>query len=89
MAVDLPDFERANCLGADPEAFFPKVFSSETGAALRICERCDIRAECAEWAIHYESDGIWGGLYPRDRLAIRRARGIVLDQPHLAFVARG
>lgn len=89
MAVDLPDFSKANCLGTDPEAFFPKVTSSETEAALRTCERCDIRSECCEWAIHYEADGIWGGLYPRQRQAIRRQRGIVLDQPHLAFVARG
>lgn len=90
MGVDLPDFSRANCISADPEAFFPDAgMNTELMTAKRICGRCEIRSECAEWAIRHESDGLWGGLMPKERQAIRRRRGIVLDQPHLALVGRG
>lgn len=88
MDVDLPDFTRANCLGADPEAFFPDGnVTTEMGTALRVCAACDIRSECAEWGIHFEGYGIWGGLNATDRNKIRRKRGVVLSSPHLKYTS--
>ena len=52
-----------------------------------ICtEECPLVAECAEYAIHHEAHGIWGGLTVRDRAAIRRQRGIVLTEPNDALI---
>lgn len=90
MDIDLPDFSRANCLGADPEVFFPEGGStSELLAAKRVCAACEIRETCAEWAIHYEEAGLWGGLLPKERRQIRTERGIAVKTPHLAIAMRG
>lgn len=86
MAVELPDFSRANCIGTDPEAFFAIAgLSTELMAAKRVCDACEIKSECAEWAILHESDGLWGGLMPQERQKIRRERGVELQQIHLAM----
>jgi WhiB family redox-sensing transcriptional regulator len=83
MDMTLPNWERANCIGADPESFFPLItLDSNLQAAKRVCASCDIKFECAEWAIRHESDGLWGGLMPKDRQRIRSERNIVLEQPH-------
>jgi WhiB family redox-sensing transcriptional regulator len=55
----------------DPGRFFPTSGGSVT-AAREYCERCPVKAECAEYAIeHRVHHGVWGGLSERDR---RRAR---------------
>jgi len=51
--------------------FFPTSGGSVT-AAREFCERCDVKAECAQFAIDNRvHHGVWGGLSERDR---RRAR---------------
>ena len=42
--------ERALCSQTDPEAFFPEKGGS-TREAKRICNRCEVRAECLEYAL--------------------------------------
>jgi len=86
MDMTLPNWERANCLGTDPEAFFPPSgITTDLQAAKRVCAACPIMDECAEWAIRHESDGLWGGLMPTERQRIRSERGITLEQPHHAI----
>jgi len=64
--------ERALCAQTDPEAFFPEKGGS-TREAKRICTRCDVRAECLEYALgHDERFGIWGGLSERERRKLKR-----------------
>lgn len=59
--------ERALCSQTDPEAFFPEKGGS-TREAKRICVRCEVRAECLEYAVlNQERFGIWGGLSERER----------------------
>jgi hypothetical protein len=53
---------------------------TEAQYAKSICRRCTHRSECAEWGIHKENFGIWGGLSPRERFRIRQQRGIRLNQ---------
>lgn len=55
-----------------------------------VCARCWVRVECAEWGIHHEGDGLWGGLAPMERREIRARRGIELDRPenHLDYGPR-
>jgi WhiB family redox-sensing transcriptional regulator len=64
--------ERALCSQTDPEAFFPEKGGS-TREAKRICTRCEVRAECLEYALgHDERFGIWGGLSERERRKLKR-----------------
>ncbi len=68
--------ENANCLGVDPDLFFPERGAS-TREAKEVCRGCVVREDCLEYAlIHGEKFGIWGGLSERERRRIRRARSI-------------
>ena len=63
---------RALCVGFDPEVFFPP--SDDPAAEARdICMACPVRGECLAYAVTAdERFGIWGGLDPRQRHALRR-----------------
>ena len=39
--------------------------------ARKICNQCEHKRDCAEWAVKYEDHGFWGGLSPRQRQKIR------------------
>ena len=65
---------QANCLGVDPDLFFPERGAS-TREAKGGCRGCDVREECLEYAlVNGEKFGIWGGLSERERRRIRRQR---------------
>ncbi len=70
---DAPDWqERALCGQTDPESFFPEKGGS-TREAKRICGRCEVKAECLDYALsHNERWGIWGGLSERERRKLKR-----------------
>jgi WhiB family redox-sensing transcriptional regulator len=70
---DAPEWhERALCAQTDPEAFFPEKGGS-TREAKRICARCEVKAECLEFALAQdERFGIWGGLSERERRKLKR-----------------
>ncbi len=64
----------ANCLGADPDLFFPERGAS-TKEAKSVCQGCVVREDCLEYALAQgEKFGIWGGLSERERRRIRRQR---------------
>ena len=67
------DWQRdALCAQTDPEAFFPEQRGS-TRDAKRICQACDARAECLDYALQNdERFGIWGGLSERERRKLKR-----------------
>ncbi len=68
--------ERANCLGVDPDLFFPERGAS-TREAKAVCGSCEVRPECLEYALdHAEKFGIWGGLSERERRRLRRQRAL-------------
>jgi WhiB family redox-sensing transcriptional regulator len=68
--------ERANCLGVDPDLFFPERGAS-TREAKSVCRGCEVRLECLEYALgHGEKFGIWGGLSERERRRVRRERAL-------------
>src|SRR5258707_13359605 len=69
--------ERANCLGVDPDLFFPERGAS-TKEAKSVCGGCEVKTECLEYALrHGEEFGIWGGMSERERPRIRRQRALV------------
>jgi WhiB family transcriptional regulator, redox-sensing transcriptional regulator len=58
---------RALCAETDPEAFFPEKGGS-TREAKKVCRRCEVRAECLEFALkNDEQFGVWGGMSERER----------------------
>jgi WhiB family redox-sensing transcriptional regulator len=66
--------QRANCVGLDPNLFFP-VRGSSTREAKEVCRGCVVRGECLDYSLSsHEKFGIWGGLSERERRRIRRAR---------------
>jgi WhiB family redox-sensing transcriptional regulator len=68
---------RANCMGVDPDLFFPERGMS-TREAKEVCRGCVVREDCLEYALaNGEKFGIWGGLSERERRRIRRARALV------------
>lgn len=65
----------ALCAQTDPEAFFPEKGGS-TREAKRVCEGCEVRSECLDYALaNDERFGIWGGLSERERRRLRKAAG--------------
>lgn len=66
--------DQANCLGVDPDLFFPERGAS-TREAKEVCRGCVVRLDCLEFALQNgEKFGIWGGLSERERRRIRRQR---------------
>lgn len=62
----------ALCAQTDPEAFFPEKGGS-TREAKKICQQCDVKSECLDYALaNDERFGIWGGLSERERRRLRR-----------------
>jgi WhiB family redox-sensing transcriptional regulator len=76
----------ANCLGVDPDLFFPERGAS-TREAKEVCRGCIVRSDCLEYALRNgEKFGIWGGMSERERRRIRRQRAVarasgVLEPP--------
>jgi WhiB family redox-sensing transcriptional regulator len=67
---------RANCMGVDPDLFFPERGAS-TREAKEVCRGCVAREDCLEYALdNGEKFGIWGGMSERERRRLRRARAI-------------
>ncbi|MEM9036962.1 MAG: WhiB family transcriptional regulator [Actinomycetota bacterium] len=69
-------WEQANCLGVDPDLFFPERGAS-TREAKEVCRGCVVREDCLEYALAKgEKFGIWGGMSERERRRIRRERAL-------------
>ncbi len=68
--------DEANCLGVDPDLFFPERGAS-TREAKEVCKGCVVRESCLEYALdNGEKFGIWGGMSERERRRIRRQRAL-------------
>ncbi len=73
----------AQCLGTSSEVFFPDVGRGESiktarmvSIAKSICRVCVVREACLDHAIEVgESEGVWGGLTPRERKRFRVREG--------------
>lgn len=70
---------RALCREVDPELFYPEGPANTIHAryreAVSICQRCDVRAECYQYAWdNNERDGIWGGHYASNIYRAKRKK---------------
>jgi WhiB family redox-sensing transcriptional regulator len=68
------DTSRANCLGVDPELFFPiGTIAPSTEATLkRICLACDVFDDCLQYALEVKVNGYWAGTTEAKRIELRR-----------------
>ena len=66
----------ALCAQTDPAAFFPEKGGS-TKNAKKICNTCDVKDECGDYALENdERFGIWGGLSERERRKLPKRTGV-------------
>jgi len=72
------NYESPLCAQVDSELFFPEQEYGRNTApiAKSICSRCPHKTECLEWAVTNFEFGVWGGTTERDRMKLRRKRGI-------------
>jgi len=73
---DLAWLDLARCAEVDPELFFIEKGGS-TAPAKRICQSCEVRAECLEFALENEyvaGYGVWGGMSERERRRLKHQR---------------
>jgi len=65
--LDIEWQEYSNCLGVDPDLFFPERGAS-TREAKEVCRACVVRLDCLEFALQNgEKFGIWGAVWPFQR----------------------
>lgn len=69
--------DRAACLAAEPEQFFPVGAGGaagwETAAAKAICGGCDVLTQCRDYALETRQPfGVWGGLDEDERRVLVR-----------------
>jgi WhiB family redox-sensing transcriptional regulator len=63
---------RAACFGHSTRLFFPERGES-VQEAKQICQGCDVRLDCLEYAMAIPNcSGIWGGMSGRERRELRR-----------------
>lgn len=76
---------RSNCLGVDPDLFFPARGASLVEAKA-VCAACVVRDQCLDHALTKpEKFGVWGGASERERRRLRRQRHLA----RAAAVAKG
>lgn len=83
-------FEQPLCAEVSPSFFFLDDLDDNTideatantsyKVAVTICSSCEHISDCAEWGIRKEIWGVWGGLTPPQRRAIRRTRNITVRE---------
>ena len=69
----LPWMSLAACRSASPDLFFAEDPRGQK-AALEVCRSCPVLAECLEYAVKTNSEGIWGGLLPSQLDQVKRRR---------------
>jgi len=87
VALTMPNLEAithewrnsAACREIAPEVFFPVGTTGNAlvaiSAAKAVCDACDAKSECLEFALLTNQDsGVWGGKSEEERRALRRVR---------------
>jgi WhiB family redox-sensing transcriptional regulator len=80
------NYEAPLCAEIGGDTWFPETGGDNitVRTAKRVCNQCTHRTECAEWGIHNERFGIWGGLTELDRRLIRRRLNIIVREEDIA-----
>ena len=68
--------QQANCLGMDPDLFFPER-GEDPAPAKAVCAGCAVRKECLAMALAQRmTHGVWGGLTAAERKRLRWRQGL-------------
>ena len=59
----------------------PLASDEEIEKLRNICSTCPVLAECAEWALHHEHFGFFGGMMPHERDEVRKKQNILVKDP--------
>lgn len=81
--MKFPDLTKGLCREVGVQLFYPEDGGSGTDIymlARTICNRCEVRQECLEWALRHEDWGMWGGLTPVERKRLRSKLKIRLEE---------
>jgi hypothetical protein len=91
-------FEDPLCAEVGVDLFFSKdrddptqddILEDSYSLARTICDSCEHKIECAEWAIRNEIHGLWGGTSPRDRRSIRTKLKITVINHQTPEIIKG
>ena len=87
------DTSRAACKGIDVEVFFPlkelwenRAYQKMQREATQICEQCEVKEPCLEYALANEPMGIWGGKTEFQRHILRKNRNLNLPSDRVLSV---
>lgn len=78
--------EKANCITADPDLFFPEnndEYKVKVPLAKKICIGCPVAVACVTTAIENNYPGVWGGTTESERKGLKynaRSKKIFLDR---------
>lgn len=79
----------ALCAQVDHDLFFPDPCGS-AAAAKRICQGCDVKTECLQYALdNHINHGVWGGLSDRERRTLHPQTAGGLERDRLVVPAQG
>lgn len=72
------DVSSANCLGVDPELFFPvgPMAPSTENTLRKICMNCHVFRDCLNYALAVKVEGFWAGTTDSHRKQLRKELGI-------------
>jgi hypothetical protein len=65
-------FRGAKCKGKPVETFFPEK-RVRPGSYLKFCQGCPIQDFCLQFAVCFDSYGVWGGLTRKQRKVLPKA----------------
>lgn len=75
MKPDESWLDRALCAEVSIDFWFSRRDDPSFALARRVCRMCPVTTECLEYALDNEiPHGIWGGLGPRSRQKLAKAR---------------
>ena len=67
--------QACNDPGLDPDWFFSDDHKMQI-AVTAVCSGCPLLNDCADYALHHNVEGVWGGMTERSLTANRRKLGI-------------
>lgn len=80
LSEELLWVDQANCKGTDTNDFFvpdgSKRYDNEP-ILKRICDACNVKAECLDYSLHNNVTGYWGGTTEKTRCTMRQKLGII------------
>lgn len=65
------------CATIGSDLFYPEKNASHHAIQAKlVCQSCHLLNACRDYAVRYETQGVWGGMTPRERAAYRRNHNI-------------